>query len=196
MTEGSEKETPINPAPESGTRTLPERSGGIEVKVTSYVWGVPRYSPWRVIVWFGFVAARNAEISARLETEVLSRAKMTVPGRTPASSAGYPSYTPYTYGDVPGTTRPRRRIKQRIQIPPTSRLLVIPAAYILSFAPSEDLAIPSSSGSTNAPIGMTRARTPVDLTLMFSTRERMPCPNSWITIAKMRANQTANVEGT
>jgi len=33
-------------------------------------------------------------------------------------------------------------------------------------------------------------------TLMFSTRERMPCPSSCIAMVSTNANHTANVEGT
>jgi hypothetical protein len=33
-------------------------------------------------------------------------------------------------------------------------------------------------------------------TRIFSTRERIPCPNSWIAIVTTKASQTARVEGT
>ena len=56
----------------------------------------------------------------------------------------------------------------------------IPAAVTLKNA----LGIPfvlsssSSSGSTKKPIGITARRIPIPFTVIFSTRQRNPCPNS------------------
>ena len=72
----------------------------------------------------------------------------------------------------------------------------MPAANIRSFEPRRAFSTSSPYDSTKAPIGIISVKRPVDLTRIFSTREIMPCPASWITIAKTRANHTANVDGT
>ena len=79
---------------------------------------------------------------------------------------------------------------------PTTRLLVIPAPYILTLAFLGLFSSSASSGSTKKPMGMTAMRAPIPFTLMFSILQRMPWPNSWMAMVSTNANQTANVDGT
>ena len=105
-------------------------------------------------------------------------------------------YTPLTTGAVVGTARPKTAIIRKNEIRPKTMLFVIPAPYIRIFAARGAFSSSSSSGSTNAPIGTTATRRPAALTLIPSTRERIPCPNSWTTSVITSASQTATVPGT
>jgi hypothetical protein len=68
-----------------------------------------------------------------------------------------------------------------------TKLLVTPAANIRVLSPLDAFSTSSSSGSTNAPKGMTASITaPMLSTRMSPTLQSIPCPNSWTTMPMSR----------